>query len=207
MSQQNVLEVVKEELRSVVTIMKSVSGFQIGDPVRSAASAMAKAIEKGRTDDAILAGQEAIKAARNILGAFLRYSVFDKNFEGGQVRTARFTLEIARRRDEEKYDADLIKRLDDLRKGLEESVRAETNGTFSARVSAYNALNTELGKVDDEQFRRDRVRDQQAKATKMASRNQKDAEATARNKVVAETERQRLLNSRKQSADEIRGLL
>lgn len=198
---------IKDDLRTLVTQMKTVDGFRIGEPITVQVQAMASHIEAGKTQEAVAAGREAISAGRNILGAFLRNSVIDRRPEGQPERPAYFTEQIRLRRDDEKYDEDIVAGLESKRKKLEEAVRTETNGTYSARVEAYNTLKKALDDADRMQSQRDNVRRQQDAAAKKQKKRQDDVDATERNKAAAAIQRQQMLASRKQEADDIRNLI
>ncbi len=200
------LEQVKEDLRTLIAAMKSVDGFRIREEVAEPVKQMASFLEVGRTDDAIEAGLDAIEAGRNILGAFLRHSAIDREVNG-EMREGFFTREIGRRRDDEKYDEDVVAGLDAKRKALEEAVRTETGDCFDKRVEAYNTAKRALASADQEQERRDRVRSQQTYRNGKAKKEKADTEATALNRAHAENQRQVLLERRKQEADDIRNLL
>lgn len=197
----------KDELRTLIGQMKTVDGFQIGESITVGIQTMASHVEAGRTNDAVVAGLEAMKAGRNILGAFLRNSVIDRRREGLPEKPSHFTAQIRFRRDDEKYDEDIIDGLESKRKKLEEAVRTENNGTFTVRVEAYNTIKKALNDADLEQKRRDNVRAQRNAVAKKTQKQQQDVEATARNQAVATQQREQMLARRKQEADDIRNLI
>jgi hypothetical protein len=203
------LEQVREDLRTLIGAMKSVDGFRIGEAVKENVDRMASHIEAGRTAEAAEAGFEALGAGRNILGAFLRHSVIDRKpgDDGQPGKDSFFTREIGLRRDDEKFDEDIIAGLEAKCKNLEEVVRTENNGCFTQRIEAYNITKRALDSSDQEQKRRDTVRHQLSIHQKRVQNGQKDAEATARNQAAAANQRQQLLQQRKKDADDIRSLL
>lgn len=203
------LDQVREDLRTLIGQMKSVDGFRIGEAVKENVDRMALHVEAGRTAEAAEAGLEALEAGRNILGAFLRHSVIDRkpSDDGQPGRDSFFTREIGLRRNDEKFDEDIIAGLEAKHKKLEEVVRTENNGCFTQRIEAYNIAKRALDDADKEQKRRDVVRHQQALHQKRVQNGQKDAEATVRNQAAAANQRQALLEQRKKDADDIRSFL
>lgn len=203
------LDQVREDLRGLIGHMKSVDGFRIGEAVKENVNQMAKHVEAGGTAEAVEAGLEALEAGRNILGAFLRHSVIDRKpgDDGQPGKDSFFTREIGLRRDDEKFDEDIIAGLEAKRKNLEEVVRTENNSCFTQRIEAYNIAKRSLDDADREQKRRDIVRRQQALHQKRVQNGQKDAETMARNQAAAANQRQQLLEQRKKDADDIRSLL
>jgi deoxyribodipyrimidine photolyase-like uncharacterized protein len=104
-----------------------------------------------------------MSVGRSALAKFIRYSVVDQVVEGQAPKIARFRWQIDEL-EADSYHKDLVARLRKFFGELEEAVNTERNGTFEARVSAYNALAKAIEVVKAEQSRRDRVREVRAKA-------------------------------------------
>ncbi len=206
------LEQSTDRVKTLITTMKSVTGFKVGEPIKGMVEAMAGHIELGQQDDAIAKAGEIFSVGRSILGKFLRNSVVSQMAEVAEgqdptvAKEAFFVREIRLRR-EDGFDADLLARLEKFRKELEEAVRVETNGTFDQRIMAYNSMSKVLVEADAEQRKRDRVRMVREEETKRLAKKNRDDRATELNIAAAQTQRQRLLSKRKEEADSIRGLL
>src|SRR3989344_1167192 len=124
---------IEGQLKYLIGKMKETLGFRISDQVTGRLSSMAQAIEEGVDALVIEHGLEALKAGRNILGAFLRHSVIDR-MDGEKEIAAWFTREIEKRRENDAFDIDLMGKLEVARLALEEAVKEEMKAGFDRRV-------------------------------------------------------------------------
>ncbi len=149
------------EIAILTTAMKTVNGFRMPDAVTNGVKLMAGFVKDGKTDSAVKAGVETIKAGRAILGAFLRNSVLDQEAKGSaSAKTARFNLEIRDRMNHHDgpYDGDIIAQLEKVRGEFVEAMKTEHGPIFTERIKAYNAMNAALRAADDKQKQLDRTR-------------------------------------------------
>lgn len=197
-----------ERVKLVISVMKSFQGFKIGDPVAGWVREMAEAIECNDTKTALARGGEIVSVGRSILGKFVRNSVFDQMAEDSQTvtREAHYNREL-RLRVEDGFDEDIIGGLRKAHTELLEAVRLETNGTFDRRRDAYNAMQKCLADADVEQRRRDNVRAVRVKESKRVAKKAKDDRATELNRAAAQTQREKILAARRETAGALTSLL
>lgn len=142
---------------------KSVSGFEVREPIKGFVLDMAKAIEAGQNNVAVEKAGSIMSIGRSVLGKYIRFAVVDQQVEGKAPRVARFRWQIEELVADSYHEdilAGLWKKFDELA----EAVRLELNGAFDLRVAAYNAMAKAIETARIEQARRDRVRDVRAKA-------------------------------------------
>ncbi|MFZ2523577.1 MAG: hypothetical protein WAW92_04300 [Minisyncoccia bacterium] len=201
------LEQSVERVTEVIAAMKSFMDFKVGDPVAGWVRQMAEAIEQNDAKTALARGGDIVSVGRSILGKYVRNSVFDQMTDDGQmVREAHFNKEL-RLRVEEGYDEDIVGGLRKAHTRVLEAVRLETNGTFDLRRDAHNAMQKCLAEADVVQRRRDNVRVVREREAQRVAKKAKDARATELNRVAAQTQREKILAARRETAGHLISLL
>jgi hypothetical protein len=144
------LEKVQNDLETLMEVMKSVAEFRADIRIIGPQQLMISLAEAGKLTEAVMSGQQALLAAQNIFGAFLRNSVMDEK------KLPRFIVRFTACR-EKGYDPDILTNLQTKGQELEKAVRTETNGSFARRAEAYNALTKAFDDADREQAERNRA--------------------------------------------------
>ncbi|GEM_PF-6939615 len=105
-----------------------------------------------REQEAVRAGVKTVEVLRGFLAGYIRGSVFKKHAE-----EPGYFVNVVDEIERCGYDDDIV---DGLREKLEElkgAVKAETNGSFDQRITAYVGLDAAIKAADKEQERRESV--------------------------------------------------
>ncbi len=196
---QTNMETMLSSIEEFDKVMKSVTGFRIPDYFKTGLENVAAYVRNGREKEAVAAGHRLVASCARTLAAFIRNAIIDSTYPDGNVRPAIFFEEMDIRR-ERGYNSDILARLDKVEKKLLEAIHVETNGTFSARIGAYNDLRAAFKEADAEQARREHKREKGTEAKCLA-------EEAERNRQVAEAQRQHAAAEREARAMRIMSLI
>ena len=196
---QTNMETMLASIEEFVGVMRSVVGFRVPDYFKTGAENIAAYVRNGHDKEAVAAGQRLVASGTRTLAAFIKNAVIDSTYPDGNTRSAIFFEEMGIRR-ERGYDSDVLARLDKVEKKLLEAIHAETNGTFSARIEAYNALRATFKEADAEQARREHKHEKGVEAKRLV-------EEAERNRQTAEAQRQRAAAEREVRAARIMSLV
>lgn len=150
------VEQVLQQVEGFIQMMKSTRDFRPNPDFRAARDKFVTLYTDGDDKLAMVAGRQLIESGRKSLSAYIRHAAMDW-VKDGEPRTSMYFEELKIRR-ERGYDPDILARLAKFHKKLMEAIHAETNGTFVARVEAYNALREAFKEADAEFAKREKGR-------------------------------------------------
>lgn len=107
-------------------------------------------LASGREQEAVRAGVKTFEMLRGFLAGYIRGSVVKKHTE-----EPGYFVNVVEEIERCGYDDDIVDGLREKLNELKAAVKAETNGSFDQRITAYVALDTAIKAADKEQERRE----------------------------------------------------